>query len=93
MLIIAAASVLEELSQGLFPARTFDFGDMAANLAGIALFGALAAGLVSARRRSSASSTPAAPGFTSGGATWLHAMTPAPSTTNSARALVPASSR
>ena len=47
VLVIAAASVLEELSQGLFPARTFDFGDMAANLAGIALFGGLAVGLVS----------------------------------------------
>ena len=48
VLVIAAASVLEEVSQGLFPARTFDFGDMAANLVGIALFGGLAAGLVSA---------------------------------------------
>ena len=47
VLIIAAASVLEELSQALVPARTFDFGDMAANLAGIALFGGLAVGLVS----------------------------------------------
>lgn len=42
VLIIAAASVLEELSQGLLPARTFDFGDIAANLAGIALCGTLA---------------------------------------------------
>jgi polysaccharide biosynthesis protein VpsQ len=42
VLIIAAASVLEELSQGLLPARTFDLGDMAANLAGIGLFGRLA---------------------------------------------------
>ena len=48
VLVIAAASVLEELSQGLLPARTFDFGDMAANLAGIALFGALASGLTPA---------------------------------------------
>jgi len=48
VLIIAAASVLEELSQGLLPARTFDLGDMAANLAGIGLFGALAIGLARA---------------------------------------------
>jgi VanZ family protein len=45
VLIIAAASVLEELSQGLLPARTFDFGDMAANLVGIGLFGTIASGL------------------------------------------------
>ena len=50
VLIIAAASVLEELSQGLLPARTFDLGDMAANLVGIALFGTLAAELVSDAR-------------------------------------------
>lgn len=48
VLIIAAASVLEELSQGLLPARTFDLGDMAANLVGIGLGGVLAGGLARA---------------------------------------------
>ena len=59
VLIIAAASILEELSQGLVPARTFDLGDMAANLAGIGigLLGTLAAELVSV----SAASSPALP--------------------------------
>ena len=55
VVIVAAASVVEELSQRLLPARTFDLGDMAANLVGIALFGTLAAELVSDAR------TPALP--------------------------------
>jgi len=49
VVIVAAASVVEELSQRLLPARTFDLGDMAANLAGIGLFGALAGALAPER--------------------------------------------
>jgi VanZ family protein len=54
LLVIAALSVLEEVSQGLLPARTFDFGDMAANLAGIALGGGLGVALTRVASRTSA---------------------------------------
>lgn len=43
VLVLAAAATGEELSQRLFPARTFDLGDLAMNLAGIGLLGAAAA--------------------------------------------------
>ena len=62
VLIIAAASVLEELSQALLPARTFDLGDMAANLAGIGLCGALAAELISAASAPALPARPPPPG-------------------------------
>jgi VanZ family protein len=35
-LLVAAAMTLEECSQVWFPARSFDYADMAANLAGVA---------------------------------------------------------
>jgi hypothetical protein len=42
VLALLVAATLEELSQRAFPARTFDLGDLAMNIAGISLFGALA---------------------------------------------------
>jgi hypothetical protein len=37
---LLVAATLEELSQGAFPTRTFDLGDLTMNVAGIAAFGA-----------------------------------------------------
>jgi VanZ family protein len=48
LLVIAT---LEELSQRAFPRRTFDLGDLAMNLIGIAVFGAAAAATLAARGR------------------------------------------
>jgi VanZ family protein len=39
VLVLAAVSILEELSQAWFPARTVDVRDLVANLAGIVVFG------------------------------------------------------
>jgi len=44
-------ATLEELSQRMFPRRTFDLGDLAMNLIGIAIFGAAAAVTLAARGR------------------------------------------
>ena len=49
-LVVLAAVVLEEISQLWLPARSFDFGDLAADVIGVALGGTLASILV--RRRS-----------------------------------------
>jgi len=51
VLCLLVAATLEELSQRAFPRRTFDLGDLAMNLTGIALFGAAAAARLTARRR------------------------------------------
>ena len=51
VLVLAALSALEEASQAWFPARTLDAGDLAANLLGIALGGAIATRLTRASQR------------------------------------------
>jgi VanZ family protein len=43
VLALLAAATLEELSQRAFPTRTFDLGDLAMNVVGIAACGALSA--------------------------------------------------
>jgi VanZ family protein len=48
---LLVAATLEEFSQRAFPTRTFDLGDLAMNVVGICVFGALAAALSAARRR------------------------------------------
>jgi VanZ family protein len=50
IIALLAAATLEEISQRAFPTRTFDFGDLAMNVAGISLFGALASALAASRR-------------------------------------------
>jgi len=45
IVVLLAAATLEELSQRLFPTRTFDLGDLAMNVVGIVLFGVAAAAL------------------------------------------------
>jgi VanZ family protein len=47
---LLAAATIEEVSQRAFPTRTFDLADLAMNVVGISVFGALAAAR-SARRR------------------------------------------
>jgi polysaccharide biosynthesis protein VpsQ len=47
VVFLLLAATLEEVSQLALPRRTFDLGDLAMNVAGICLFGALSA----ARRR------------------------------------------
>jgi VanZ family protein len=51
VVFLLLAATLEELSQLALPHRTFDLGDLAMNVAGICLFGALSAARISARRR------------------------------------------
>jgi VanZ family protein len=54
VLVIAALSALEEASQRYLPARTFDLGDLAANLIGIAVLGLLAARILARARPAAA---------------------------------------
>jgi hypothetical protein len=49
LICLLVAATLEELSQRAFPRRTFDLGDLAMNLIGIAVFGAAAAARLAAR--------------------------------------------
>jgi hypothetical protein len=53
LICLLVAATLEELSQRAFPTRTFDLGDLAMNLIGIALFGAAAAARLATRARRS----------------------------------------
>ena len=47
--VVLVVVVLEELSQRWLPSRSFDYGDLAADLIGIALGGAIGARLATAR--------------------------------------------
>jgi VanZ family protein len=51
VVFLLLAATLEELSQLGLPHRTFDLGDLAMNVAGICLFGALAATGLALKRR------------------------------------------
>ena len=53
LICLIVAATLEELSQRALPTRTFDLGDLAMNLIGIALFGAAAAATLAGRSRRS----------------------------------------
>ncbi len=53
LICLLVAATLEEVSQRAFPTRTFDLGDLAMNLIGIAVFGAAAAATLAARGRRS----------------------------------------
>ena len=48
---LLVASTLEEVSQRAFQTRTFDLGDLAMNLTGIATFGATAAAILARGHR------------------------------------------
>jgi VanZ family protein len=50
VLSLLAAATLEEVSQRAFPTRTFDLADLAMNVVGISVFGALAARSARSRR-------------------------------------------
>ena len=50
LICLLVAATLEEVSQRAFPTRTFDLGDLAMNLIGIAVFGAGAAARLTAAR-------------------------------------------
>jgi hypothetical protein len=50
---ILIVATMEELSQRAFPRRTFDLGDLAMDLIGVAAFGAAAAAILGARSRGS----------------------------------------
>jgi VanZ family protein len=41
-MIVGLCSVIDECTQAFFPSRTFSLGDMAANIAGVVVFGWLA---------------------------------------------------
>jgi VanZ family protein len=51
LICLLVAATLEEVSQRAFPTRTFDLGDLAMNLIGIAVFGAAAAATLVLRSR------------------------------------------
>jgi VanZ family protein len=53
VICLLVAATLEELSQRAFPTRTFDLGDLAMNLIGIAVFGAAVAARLATRGRRS----------------------------------------
>ena len=56
---LLVASTLEEVSQRAFRTRTFDLGDLAMNLIGIATFGATAAAILARGHRRRRPSAPA----------------------------------
>lgn len=53
LVLVALGVTLDEAVQAVIPARTFDWGDLAASLAGVVLIGGLAAVAVTRRASSS----------------------------------------
>ncbi|AKF10715.1 VanZ family protein [Sandaracinus amylolyticus] len=55
--VVLALVVLEEISQRWVPARSFDYGDLAADVIGIAVLGTLGARLARQRARTTGAAT------------------------------------